>query len=229
MNERRLLILKTIIKEHIKTGAPVGSGVLVDKYKLGISPATARNEMAHLEEAGYIVQPHTSAGRIPTEFAYRLYLEDNRERKLNESMIEQIDKSFGGDDVHGFKNVAKVLSQISGGAVFWAFHRHDLYYTGISRLFQQPEFSEINLVQDVSVVIDRMEDIIERIFGNIENGVSVLIGTENPFGDFCSTVFLKYKLIDRVGMLGILGPIRMDYDRNIALAKYIQEKIVDNK
>ena len=66
MDARKTLILNTIIKEHIKTGAPVGSEVLVGKYKLDISSATVRNEMAELEQAGYIAQPHTSAGRIPT-------------------------------------------------------------------------------------------------------------------------------------------------------------------
>ena len=64
MNKRKELILKTIIKEHIKTAQPVGSEGLVDKYDLDISSATVRSEMAELEEAGFIVQPHTSAGRI---------------------------------------------------------------------------------------------------------------------------------------------------------------------
>ncbi|MBU4256930.1 DeoR family transcriptional regulator [Patescibacteria group bacterium] len=74
MEKRKQLILYTIIKEHIKTGAPVGSGVLVDKYKLDISPATVRNEMAELENEGLITQPHTSAGRVPTEKAYSLFI-----------------------------------------------------------------------------------------------------------------------------------------------------------
>lgn len=225
MDDRKLLILKTIIKEHVKTGAPVSSGCLVDKYKLGISPATVRNEMAQLEDSGYIVQPHTSAGRVPTELAYRLYLEKTKEKKLSSSSIDSLDCSLLDDSNLSFKNTAKIISQISNGTVFWAFHRNDLYYTGVSNLFQQPEFSQIDIIQDVSIVIDRMEEIIDEIFDNIGEGISTLIGSENPFGGFCSTIFSKYKVNNQIGMFGILGPMRMDYDTNIAIAKYINEKI----
>ena len=79
MNERRELILKIIINEHVITGSPVGSSVLVDKYKLNMSSATVRNEMAELEEDGYITQPHTSAGRIPTVKCYRYYLKHSED------------------------------------------------------------------------------------------------------------------------------------------------------
>jgi len=89
MNGRKLIILNTIIKEHIKTGAPVGSGVLVDKYRLDISPATVRNEMAELEEEDFIIQPHTSAGRVPTEKAYNLYLSSLKEKQLAEKEAEK--------------------------------------------------------------------------------------------------------------------------------------------
>ena len=96
MDKRKELILNTIIKEHIKTGAPVGSGVLVENYKLNVSPATVRNEMMALEEEGYIMQPHTSAGRIPTEKAYRLYLENINEIKLNKKEISELEKEIKG-------------------------------------------------------------------------------------------------------------------------------------
>lgn len=82
MTDRTKLILNTIIKEHIKTGAPVGSSVLVEKYQLDVSPATVRNEMAELESEGYIAQPYTSAGRVPTEQAFNLYIENLSEKKL---------------------------------------------------------------------------------------------------------------------------------------------------
>lgn len=225
MNERSLLILMTIIKEHIDTGAPVGSSVLVDKYKIGISPATVRNEMARLECEGYIAQPHISAGRVPTENAYNLYLKEIKNKKLSNTAVENIEKVLVDNSDQSFKETAKVISDISGGAIFWAFHKHNLFYTGISKLFQQPEFSQIDVIQDLSVVIDRMEEIIDNIYGNIEEGVSVLIGKRNPFGAFCSTVFMKYKTENGVGVCGIIGPMRMDYEKNISVAKFIEEKI----
>ncbi len=83
MDERKKKILDNLVSEYIKTGKPVGSSSIVKKYGLGVSPATVRNEMAELEKLGYIFQPHTSAGRVPTSKGYRFYIENalkNRKR-----------------------------------------------------------------------------------------------------------------------------------------------------
>lgn len=226
MDERKELILTTIIKEHIETGAPVGSGILVSKYKLNISSATVRNEMADLEEEGYIAQPHTSAGRIPSEKAYRLYLEKNIEGKIDKMSAQTINAILQEKTEASFRETAKTLSQITSNTVFWAFHRHNLYYTGISSLFQQPEFRELELIYDISAVIDQMDEIVADTFDRIEMGVNVLIGSENPFGNFCSTILVKYKYNGNVGVFGILGPMRMNYEKNIALVKFINGLIV---
>ena len=225
MNERKQKILKTIIKEHIKTGAPVGSGVLVDKYKLDISPATARNEMAALENDGYIIQPHTSAGRIPTEAAYNLYLENISEKKLSDKEMATFAEALKSKDEISFKQVAKEMAKISNNAVFWAFHRHNLYYTGISNLLSQPEFAETNMIFDISAIIDRLDEIINEEYDNIKHEPQILIGFENPFGDFCGTVLAKYKVEENIGMFGILGPMRMDYEKNLALVRFVCDKI----
>ncbi len=76
LTDRRALILRAIVSHYVGTGEPVGSKVLVDRYRLGVSPATVRNEMAALEDAGYIYQPHTSAGRIPTDAGYRYFVDE---------------------------------------------------------------------------------------------------------------------------------------------------------
>jgi heat-inducible transcriptional repressor len=76
LNERKKQILHAIITEYIKTAEPVGSRTLARRYKVGLSPATIRNEMADLEESGFLIQPHTSAGRIPSQKGYRYYVDD---------------------------------------------------------------------------------------------------------------------------------------------------------
>jgi transcriptional regulator of heat shock response len=231
MDKRKELILNTIIKEHIKTGAPVGSSILVEKYKLKISPATARNEMAELENDGYIIQPHTSAGRIPTEKAYRLFLEKSEllengfNKKKNKYDFNELEKVLNTTDEASLKEASKLISAISEGAVFWAFHRHNLYYTGISNLFHQPEFSQMETIYDISTVIDQMDIIIDSIFEKTDEGIEVLIGSENPFGSICAVVLLKYKTVDRTGMLGILGPMRMNYEKNINIVKFVNENL----
>ncbi len=229
MDSRQELILETIIKEHISTGVPVGSSVLVEKYKLNISPATVRNEMAALERDGYIVQPHTSAGRIPTEEAYVLYLEKLKLKKISDINSKALDEALDSGGEIAFKETAKQISQLSGNAVFWAFHKHNLYYTGISNLFQQPEFARINIIHDISEVIDRLDEIINHIIEDTEIGLHTRLGSNNPFGSIFGSTFVKYKLDGKTGMFGVLGPMRMDYEKTIALIDYVDKKINVNK
>jgi len=224
LSERNKLILQTIIKEYIETAQPVSSAVLVKKYKLNISPATVRNEMMELEENGYIFQPHTSAGRIPTELAYFLEVETkDRKTELKKDEIKRLEEVFGYDET-ALKKTAKKIAELSNGAVFWAFHKNNLYYTGLANLFSQPEFKEVNAVQDFSAVIDRLEEIIDDVFEELALGEQILIGSKNPFGDFLSTVLIKYRKNNQTGILGIVGPLRMDYNHNLALIKFIKKK-----
>ena len=81
LTERKLKILQAIISDYVKTAEPVGSRTISKRYDLGISPATIRNEMADLEEMGYLTHPHTSAGRVPSDMAYRLYVNALMEKK----------------------------------------------------------------------------------------------------------------------------------------------------
>src|SRR4051812_10510396 len=75
VEDRKLAVLRAIVQDYVSTQEPVGSKALVDRHQLGVSPATVRNDMAALEEEGFITQPHTSAGRIPTDKGYRLFVD----------------------------------------------------------------------------------------------------------------------------------------------------------
>jgi len=226
LNERQRLILRTLIKDYVKNVQPVSSGLLVEKYHLDISPATVRNELMFLEEQGYIYQPHTSAGRVPTSLAYLLDLDvptaRKKELRTNDKMI--LDRSLS-ESKDNFKVTARSLAELSNSAVFWAFHKNDLYHTGLSNLFSQPEFSQSDIVCDASQVIDRMEEIIDGLFDDLSDEVNIFIGEDNPFGAFLGTIILKYKLKGVSGLVGILGPLRMDYHHNFSLLAYLQHKL----
>lgn len=75
LNERKLAVLRAVVEDFVNTNEPVGSRALADRHPLGVSPATIRNDMVALEEDGYIAQPHTSAGRVPTDKGYRLFVD----------------------------------------------------------------------------------------------------------------------------------------------------------
>ncbi len=226
ISERKKFLLETIIKEYIQSAQPVSSGSLVAKYKLDISPATVRNEMMELEEEGYIYQPHTSAGRVPTEAAYRLYLEEmlnGKAHDLKDIETQALEEIFEHNE-QAYKQSAKMIAEYSGAAVFWAFHKNDLYYTGLSTLFSQPEFKQVDTICDVSSVIDRLEEIIDENFEKFVFGEQVFIGSDNPFGNFLSAVVLKYKKDKKDGVFGLIGPMRMDYAKNLSLINFIKSK-----
>jgi len=222
ITDRKNKILSIIIKEYIKSAEPISSSAVANK--LSVSSATIRNEMVELEELGYITHPHTSAGRIPTEQGYLLYINNLKVREIKVSEAKELDKFLDKQEEENLKQAAKLVAELSGQAVFWAFHKNNLYYTGVSNLFQQPEFQEYSLVQDVSLVIDRMEDIIGEIFDTLPVGSKAMVGQDNPFGDIFSTLTLKYG-DKKTGLLGILGPLRMDYEKNISLLNYLDKKL----
>ena len=110
LDERKLKILKAVIRNYLETGEPVGSRTISKYTDLNLSSATIRNEMADLEELGYILQPHTSAGRIPSDKGYRLYVDElmQREREVDEMKEMLLEREEKVDQL--LKQVAKVLA-----------------------------------------------------------------------------------------------------------------------
>ncbi|MGE5632454.1 MAG: heat-inducible transcriptional repressor HrcA [Caulobacteraceae bacterium] len=117
LGDRKRLILQAIIEDYINTAEPVGSRTISKKYLTGTSPATIRNEMADLEEMGYIEQPHTSAGRIPSDKGYRLYVDRiMKQNTVNDAQREMIKKEFLdtlGEIDRLIKHASKLLSQMT--------------------------------------------------------------------------------------------------------------------
>ncbi len=222
MNVNLFEILYLLIKEHMESAEPVGSNILVKKYNLSISSATARQRLVELETLNYIKQPHISAGRIPTEKAYKLFVEKLIKEK-NQFKVGSVKIKKTEDEQ---KNIAKSLAHNSNLAIFWAFNKKNLYYTGISNLLRQPEFSQINRVYDISQVIDDIDEIIDESFNKILLGEHILIGSSNPFGSFCSSIVCKYKGVVGEGMFGVIGPMRMDYDKIIELTRLTYKKLI---
>ena len=103
LNERKMNILKAIVKDYIETAEAVGSRTISKKYNLGVSAATIRNEMADLEELGYLVQPYTSAGRIPTEKGYKLYVNS----LMNTTELSDYDKEIIQQYIEKWDNYGK--------------------------------------------------------------------------------------------------------------------------
>jgi transcriptional regulator of heat shock response len=229
MNDRQKDLLKIIVEEYVKTAEPVGSKLLVEKYGLNFSPATVRNDMAELEAQNLIAQPHTSAGRVPTESGYRSYIENfvDLKSQLTESKKDKISAKGGptksGKNENGeeIKNLVKILAEESGLAVFVVSDENNVFYTGLTNIFSQPEFRDLNLIYDMSRVLDHLSEVVDEIYPEIGEEVEIKIGLENPFARDCSAVMVKVE--DMV--LGVIGPMRMNYKQNISLINFIKSII----
>ncbi len=122
LDSRSRAILREIIRVHVDTGLPVSSRTLFKSSRFALSPASIRNIMADLTDGGFLQQPHTSAGRIPTDQAYRLYIDElMRHRKVNADLREQVDSdlaSAGGDITRLFEATSRLLAQLAGEVGF---------------------------------------------------------------------------------------------------------------
>ena len=117
LDERKLSVLRAIVEDYVTTSEPVGSKALAERHALGVSPATIRNDMAPLEDEGYITQPHTSAGRVPTDTGYRLFVDRLATIKpLSAAERRAIDTFLEGavdlDDI--VLRTVRLLAQVTG-------------------------------------------------------------------------------------------------------------------
>ncbi len=221
MEQRQEQLLKLVIEEYIRIAEPIGSAQIEQMGILDVSAATIRNELRDLEESGYLTHPHTSAGRIPTEKGYEYYLthliETSRLPKTYQEQITELSGNFEGEQK--LKELAKYIAEAGGGAVLIAFDPHRIYYTGISYLFSAPEFQNVAHTIKVSSLFDHCEQHMQEFFdGMNEKQLRVFVGQKNPMGSVCSTVALR----SGNSIFAFVGPMRMNYQKNIALIEFLQ-------
>jgi heat-inducible transcriptional repressor len=227
MNQRQENLFLNILHEYINSAEPVGSRFLVNKYKLEVSPATIRNDMAVLEQEGLITHPHTSAGRIPTEKGYKYFIENFLKShqalaKKDEQTLERIKKETKNlSDEMRIKNIAKEMAALTNSAIVVGFAKNDVYYTGISNLFSQPEFANFDVIYNISGVVDHLDEVVADIFDSVRE-TQVKIGKDNYFADNCASILTKANN----KLFGLLGPMRMDYARNLGLVDYAKKLLV---
>lgn len=225
LTERQDHILAAVVRDFVKTAEPVGSHTLSAKYGFDVSPATIRIELAALEEQGFIEQPHTSAGRVPTETGYRRFVAHMKQAAAGKVAPKFKLRELSAEPEDAIKQCAKHLAEQSALAVVVGFRPRHVYYTGLSQLFSQPEFQEYARVARFTEIIDRLDEVMERVFPKVNDDVAIWLGKENPFGNLCATVIVQYHTKASSGVIGILGPLRMDYERNDALLHLMQQMI----
>lgn len=229
MTDRQAKLLATIIEQYAEVASPVGSVTLAKLF--GVSSATIRSEMSRLEELGYIAQPHTSAGRIPTDTGYRFYvnqLNDIRDSELEAPALS--DRSTRAIDARVATYADRTDRAIRSAVDSLVDITHNLgiatigdqlYMSGMGNLFSQPEFSSTKHVQQIARLLDNLEPWLREAAPN--EPLNVYIGAENPIGKSseASLIISRFRspYSDR-SYIGVLGPTRQDYAKVMRLVRH---------
>lgn len=215
MTDRQARILATIIEQYAEVAAPVGSVMLAQIFN--VSSATIRNEMVELEKDGYIKQPHTSAGRIPTDKGYRFYVNNIRDDEGQPTQANRNSKAIAtrvsqsGEPALAIKSAVDTLVQLTHNLGL-ATIGNQLYVAGYSNLFGQPEFLDPVHSREVARLLDNLEPWLREAAPN--EALNVYIGRENPIGRSAgvSLIISKYRSpYSDHSYIGILGPTRQSY------------------
>lgn len=230
ISSRQAAILEAVINRYIRTAEPVGSKAVADDCALGVSPATIRNDMGALEDMGYLVQPHTSAGRVPTDKGYRLYVdtlrktleiaEDDASSLLNK--LAELRRLETEEMVRRVSSVVASRTCTIGLAMNPQSSR--VYFWGISQLLHQPEFMDTRRIEFLVELLEGEHQLAEMLAGESgEATVHVTIGSENRMEELAglSLVSAGYsKAGEPAGIIGLLGPTRMDYETAIPMVDF---------
>lgn len=226
---RQIQILNFIIDKYVKDGEPVGSMELVRYAGLDLSSATVRNEMAILEEAGLISQPHTSAGRIPTTAGFKFYLNHkNFEHQDQPVVSEPVEKviNVSEDSEHLGRDLAKWLAQESNDFAVVSFGDNQIFYAGFSNLANKNELrDDFDLFREFSSIVDEMDLCFDWVMSRMHGRPEVFLGTDNPWSAEMSLVATDIPLGTNNAIIGLLGPLRMNYAENLALLNYVKNKM----
>ena len=329
LNERKRRVLWAVVQDYADTAEPVGSRTIARKYDLGVSSATIRNEMQDLEDEGYLEQPHTSAGRIPSIKGYRFYVDwlmqpvpvsEDEKHMIDHMLMDHVSKV---DEI--FKNMAKavaalthtlsVAASVTGRKkfnyirflplegkraillvvtdqgdvsnavveiprestfdemqlladrlnhflhgkeidtldenlilsfqkdvekdlspymhVFQALQKaiipqKELYSGGASQLIEQPEFKNVERMQDILHLLEQRDMLESMLLSSSDQPIAVHIGTENRVKSFADLSIVKAQFTSGgqvIGSVAVVGPTRMQYSRIISMMQFMQYRL----
>ncbi len=227
---RRKSVLNAAINRYIKNALPVASDEIAEEFDL--SPATIRNIFSELDQSGYLKHPYTSGGRVPTDKGYRYYvdflvqqmdlMDDEKQRILRDCKrkMRRLDDAL--------ENTSEVISEIThyAGIVSFLEWQDKIFYKGISRILDQPEFRDADKIRLLVRLIEDKKRLLDIINRDFSGKVKVYIGSELGFPEMesCSLVVSSFKLKNQPsGRLAVLGPMRMEYNHIIPAMEYISE------
>lgn len=234
ITERQKLILDKIVEEHIDSALPIGSQLIEEKYSFGVSPATIRIEMQKLTDNGYLCQPHTSAGRVPTDKAYRFFVDEFSNKRFSDSdrkllnEIDRIEKEVK-DSLKFVQILTKKIADLTSSlTISYLSDESVILKEGWEEVLKEPEFKDSDYFLKFIEMMGDWEEEIEHL--DIPSEIKVYIGKENPLPkarDFSSIISPCYFAQNREGIIVILGPKRMACPKNISLIKSLTRHLTE--
>lgn len=223
---RKIQVLKIVVEEYLKTGEITGSKSLLKKYDMGVSSATVRNDMAALEKMGLIFQPYNSAGRLPTTRGIRVFVDYLMEHMSssfveadNEIIARQEAEKIDDSLYHIAARLTKVTKEISFACVPSSGAN---YYLGLSHYLERQGSNIGAEAYGVIKVLENKYRFLDLLAGlDIPGKIGVFIGEENVIPEFETSAMIvrRTQIEGQTALIGILGPLKMDYAFNIAAIK----------
>jgi len=230
LTHRQSVILNRTVDAHIESAQPVGSRLLTEAYDMDFSPATIRTEMGHLEEFGYLAQPHVSSGRIPTDSGYRYYLDHAILKNLPAGGTQEAEMPPGLKTER--EDLADIVVQRLSACVREAgvvllvetlpsgTKRHRLFLQGSAYLLEKPEFQDVQRLRPVLAAFEEKNRLIDALLAQgAAADIQVCVGQENGLENFheCSVVSGRCLNAETfTGLVAVIGPRRMPYSKIIA-------------
>jgi transcriptional regulator of heat shock response len=227
ITQRQAKILAAIVKENCDNGQPVASGDLAEKYNFGVSAPTIRNEMQELEKSGYIKQPHTSAGRVPTDKGFRFFVNELMDRvkltlKEQDSLKRELVKLQMVHMEMG-RRLTKLLSDHSQSASFALFD-NEISTMGMSNILNNPALPSED-AREIAKFFDNLDEHAEKMMHDYSGkGPKAMIGKEielSKTSDYSMIVSGLQLPSGKKGIIGLVGPKSMKYEKNMSLMEYI--------
>lgn len=228
LSERQRQLLKAIIELYVKAGEPISSEIVEKNYNLGVSPATIRNEMVRLTDAGFLRQPHTSAGRVPTAMGFRFYINELMQERQVPIVDEVSIRQQLLDTRTQFDQMVQVATRTLAKkccTLALAVSGSDLYYAGAANILDIQEFYDIDVTRFVLSMFDEISTL-QRVLSQAQgtDSLHVIFGEETDFKYLQPTSFAFVDFEagpNNRGVIGVIGPNRLNFPVVIPYLRYI--------
>lgn len=236
MRDRQQQILEYVIEMYVKAAEPVSSFDLLEEYDLPYSSATIRNELLALEKEGFLFQPYTSAGRVPTDQGYRYYVNQMKEKetllteyaRYTSSLLDSLDTM---KEINmKLKLLLLKMAEYSGNVALGKTEGEIIFEEGVNKFLNQPYFNNLAFVREALETLEDAKNRIDDIANLTTAGkYRLYIGEENPIRSLqnYSVIVGKCVIDDSEGTIVMIGPKGMEYQKNIALIEHLLENSED--